>query len=75
MDSNEEGQIIWPKASQRQRLCLAGSREDKDPALIPCHGACGKQQTKWTWHTLVNSSTYKCNDCQNQRRWGFRLSF
>lgn len=75
MDTQEEGQVIWPKvvASKRQRLCIVGQREDRDPALITCHGLCGKQQTKWTWHIRVNSSTYKCQDCETQRRWG--LSF
>jgi hypothetical protein len=75
MDSNEEGQVIWPKASQRQRLYINGTREEQDLALLPCHGACSKQQLKWTWHSPVHSPTYKCNDCQNQRRWGFRYSF
>lgn len=72
-DNNEE--VIWPKASVRQRLVTAGLRGDYDPAFITCQGVCGKQHVRWTWHQRVESSQYKCVDCGNTRRWGLRLAF
>lgn len=72
MEPNEPvGQIIFPKLSARsQRLVHVGERTESDPALITCHGTCGKAQVKWTWHFRLTGASYQCRDCSTTRKWG-----
>jgi len=74
-DAQSDEQVIWPKPSTKQRLICTGSRTDQDPAFITCHGSCGKPTIRWTMHHGIGSSMYKCADCGNTRRWGFKFSF
>lgn len=68
--------IVWPKSVlRRQTLAHVGTREERDPAFLTCHGACGKKEVKWTTHSAVNSASFKCEDCGNVRRWGLGYSF
>lgn len=75
LEPSEPEAVIWPKPSKRQRLMIVGVRTERDPALLPCQGACGKAHVKWTWHHAVNSATFQCKDCGNSRRWGLGYSY
>lgn len=73
-----EAEVIWPKPQVRrrlQRLVITGTRSDKDPAFLTCHGRCGKNDVKWTWHRMVSSASFQCNDCGHSRRWGLGFSY
>lgn len=75
LDTNGPEEIIWPKPSSKQRLIHVGDRTEREPALLTCNGGCSKPHVKWTWHHMVNSSSFQCDVCKTTRRWGLGFGF